>query len=110
VTAIGNATNQVDAVLLHLLVTVLEDGREARQEVLDGRRHLGHADHVHNGLETAEDATEHLGVLLAQALVEHHAKMAHELLLLALAHYHRDLANEIGRLLTHPRAKSASWG
>ena len=44
--AVGDAAHQLDAVLLHLFVPVLEDGREARQQVLDGRRHLRHADHV----------------------------------------------------------------
>lgn len=37
---VRDAADQVDAVLLHLLVPVLEDGGEARQEVLDGRVHL----------------------------------------------------------------------
>ena len=58
--AVGDAADEVDAVLLHDLVPVLENGREARQQVLDGRRHLGHADDVDDGLERAEDRAEHL--------------------------------------------------
>lgn len=46
--AISNSAHQVYAVLLHLLVSVLEDGRQARQQVLDGGGHLGHPDDVHD--------------------------------------------------------------
>mmetsp|Transcript_9934 Transcript_9934/g.17038 ORF Transcript_9934/g.17038 Transcript_9934/m.17038 type:complete len:221 (-) Transcript_9934:402-1064(-) len=53
--AVGDPPHQVDAVLLHLLVPVLEDGCETRQQVLDGRRHLGHADDVDDRLEGPED-------------------------------------------------------
>ena len=63
--SVGDSTHEVDTILLHLLVPVLEDRREARQQVLDGRGHLGHADHVHNRLQGAEDAAQHLGVLAA---------------------------------------------
>lgn len=45
---VGDSAHQLDAVLLHLLVTVLQDGRETGQQVLDGRRHLCHADHIHD--------------------------------------------------------------
>ena len=57
----------------HLLMTILEDRRQPRQEVLDGRGHLGHADHVHDGLESAQDAAQHLRVLLTQVLIQHHS-------------------------------------
>ena len=66
-----------------LLVPVLEDGRQARQEVLDGRRHARHADDVDDALERAQDAAQHLRVLLAQVLVQHHAQVAQQLLLVA---------------------------
>ena len=99
--AVGNPPHQVDAVLLHLLVTVLEDGRESRQQVLDGRRHLVHADDVDDGFEGAEDGAEHLGVLLAEVLVEDDAQVAHELLLLARLHDGGDAADEVGHLLAH---------
>ena len=39
----------------HLLVAVLEDGRQARQQVLDGGRHAAHAHHVHDGLQSGHD-------------------------------------------------------
>ena len=45
-TSVCDAADEVDAVLLDLLVPVLEDGREARQQVLDGRGHLRHPDHL----------------------------------------------------------------
>ena len=45
-------------------MSVLEDGRQARQQVLDGRGHLRHADHVHDRFQGAEDAAQHLGVLV----------------------------------------------
>jgi uncharacterized membrane protein YgcG len=40
----------------------------------------------------------HLGVLLAQVLVEDHAEVAHELVLAARLHHDRDLADQVGRL------------
>ena len=63
--AVGNASNEVDAVFLHHLLAVLEDGRAARQQILDGRLHLAHAHHVDDGLERIQDAAQHLGILLA---------------------------------------------
>ena len=38
--AVSDTPDEVDAVLLHLLVPVLEHGREAWQKLLDRRRHL----------------------------------------------------------------------
>mmetsp|Transcript_21279 Transcript_21279/g.52407 ORF Transcript_21279/g.52407 Transcript_21279/m.52407 type:complete len:375 (-) Transcript_21279:2187-3311(-) len=67
--AIGDTPHEVDAVLLHLLVPVPQDGGEAGEQVLDRGRHLGHADDVDDALEPAEDRPEHLGVLLAEVLV-----------------------------------------
>eukprot|EP00962_Isochrysis_galbana_P056214 scaffold28112_cov112-Isochrysis_galbana.AAC.2 len=99
--AIGDAADEIDAVLLHHLVPVLEDGREAGQQVLDGRGHLGHPDDVDNRLEGAQNGAEHLGVLLPQVLVQDHTQVAHELLLVARAHHHGDPRDEIGGLLPH---------
>mmetsp|Transcript_43295 Transcript_43295/g.113771 ORF Transcript_43295/g.113771 Transcript_43295/m.113771 type:complete len:555 (-) Transcript_43295:926-2590(-) len=99
--AVGDAADEVDAVLLHDLVPILEDRREARQQVLDGRRHLRHADHVDDRLERAEDRAEHLGILLAEILVQHDAEVAHELLLAARAHHDGDARHEVRRLLPH---------
>jgi len=104
--AVGDAAHQLDAVLLHLLVPVLEDGREARQQVLDGRRHPAHADHVHDGLERAQDAAQHLRVLLAQVLVQHLAQVRHQLLLAARLHHHRDLGDQVRRLLPHLKSQT----
>lgn len=39
---VGDTADQVNAVLLHLLVSVLQDGGEAGQQVLDGRSHFVH--------------------------------------------------------------------
>mmetsp|Transcript_9557 Transcript_9557/g.28759 ORF Transcript_9557/g.28759 Transcript_9557/m.28759 type:complete len:603 (-) Transcript_9557:2583-4391(-) len=97
--AVGNAPHQVDAVLLHLLVPILQDGRQARQQVLDGRRHLGHPDHVHDGLEGAQHRTQDLGVLLAQGLEQHHPQVPQQLLLVARLHHHRDARDQVRRLL-----------
>mmetsp|Transcript_30967 Transcript_30967/g.55423 ORF Transcript_30967/g.55423 Transcript_30967/m.55423 type:complete len:657 (+) Transcript_30967:141-2111(+) len=99
--AVGDASDEVDAVLLHLLVPVLQDGRQAGEEVLDGRRHLGHADHVDNALERAQDGAQHLGVLFAEVLVEHDAKVPHQRLLPALFHDARDARDEVRRLLSY---------
>ncbi len=99
--AVSDATHQLNTILLHLLVAILEDGRETGQQVLDGRRHFCHADHVDDALECAEDAAEHLGILLAQVLEQHLAQVTHELLLLRGLHDHGDLGDQVGRLLTH---------
>ena len=45
--AVGDAANEVNAVLLHLFVPVLQNGCQPRQQILDRRRHFGHADHVY---------------------------------------------------------------
>mmetsp|Transcript_40604 Transcript_40604/g.62474 ORF Transcript_40604/g.62474 Transcript_40604/m.62474 type:complete len:214 (-) Transcript_40604:895-1536(-) len=47
---IGDAADEVDAVLLDLLVAVAEDGGEAGEQVFDGGRHFGHAHHVDDPL------------------------------------------------------------
>mmetsp|Transcript_11483 Transcript_11483/g.22235 ORF Transcript_11483/g.22235 Transcript_11483/m.22235 type:complete len:601 (-) Transcript_11483:2097-3899(-) len=99
--AVGDAADQVNRVLLHRLVPVLKDGRQPRQQVLDRRRHLGHANDVDDRLERAEDRAQHLWVLLAEVLVEYDAQVAHELLLLASAHHDGDARDKVGRLLPH---------
>lgn len=53
--------------------------------------------------ERAENRAQHLGVLLAQVLVEHNAQVTHQLLLFARAHDHRNARHQIGGLLTHAR-------
>jgi len=44
---------------------------------------LGHADHVDDALERAQDGPQHLRVLLAQVLVQHNAQVPQQLLLVA---------------------------
>ena len=61
---------------------VLEDGGESGEEVFDGWSHLGHAYDVDDGLESSEDAAEHLGILFPQVLVQHHPQVTHQLLLM----------------------------
>mmetsp|Transcript_146 Transcript_146/g.351 ORF Transcript_146/g.351 Transcript_146/m.351 type:complete len:636 (+) Transcript_146:233-2140(+) len=97
--AVGDAAHQVDALLLHLFMPVLEHGREPRQQLLDGRRHLGHADDVDDALERTQDASQHLGVLLSKVLVQHHTQMGQQRLLIACLHDWRDARNEVGGLL-----------
>ena len=62
-------TYQIDTILLHLLVPILQDGSETGQQVLDGWGHFGHTDDVHYGLEGTENRAQHLGVLLTEILV-----------------------------------------
>lgn len=50
-TTIGDPSDQVDAILLHLLVPILQDRRQTGEKVLDWRGHFRHADHVHDGLQ-----------------------------------------------------------
>mmetsp|Transcript_241 Transcript_241/g.846 ORF Transcript_241/g.846 Transcript_241/m.846 type:complete len:825 (-) Transcript_241:710-3184(-) len=101
--AVRDTPHEVDAVLLHLLVPVLEDRGQPRQEVLDGRGHLRHADDVDDGLHRSQNRPQHFGVLLAQVLVEEKAQVSHHLLLAALLHDHSDARDEVGGLLTHAR-------
>mmetsp|Transcript_48184 Transcript_48184/g.114649 ORF Transcript_48184/g.114649 Transcript_48184/m.114649 type:complete len:308 (+) Transcript_48184:521-1444(+) len=101
--AVGNAPDEVDAVLLDLLVAVPEDRGEAREQVLDRGGHLAHPDHVHNPLQPPKDRTQHLGVLLAEVLVEHHAQMVEQLVLPAPLHHRGDLPDEVRALLPHLR-------
>jgi len=58
---------------------------------------------VDDRLERAENRTQNLRILLAQVFVQYDAEMAHQLLLLAGQHDHRDAGDEIGRLLAHFR-------
>mmetsp|Transcript_22144 Transcript_22144/g.59274 ORF Transcript_22144/g.59274 Transcript_22144/m.59274 type:complete len:407 (+) Transcript_22144:133-1353(+) len=99
--AVGDPSHQVDAVLLHLLVPILEDRGQARQQVLDGRGHLGHADHVHDGFQGTQDGTQHLRILLPQVFVQEETQVPHHLLLPALLHHHRNACNEVRSLLAH---------
>mmetsp|Transcript_24317 Transcript_24317/g.61665 ORF Transcript_24317/g.61665 Transcript_24317/m.61665 type:complete len:665 (+) Transcript_24317:276-2270(+) len=103
--AVGNSSNQVDAVLLDLLVPVLQDRRQARQQVLDRRRHLGHTNHVDDGLHGSQDRPQHLRVLFAQVLVEEEAQVTHHLLLAALLHDDRNARDQVSGLLTHARRR-----
>ncbi len=85
--------------ILHdTLIAILQNRSQTRQQVLDWRRHLGHADNVDNGLQSANDRGQHVGVLLAQVLVEHHTQVAHQLLFAALLHHHRDTGDQVGGL------------
>mmetsp|Transcript_45842 Transcript_45842/g.81937 ORF Transcript_45842/g.81937 Transcript_45842/m.81937 type:complete len:859 (-) Transcript_45842:1570-4146(-) len=99
--SVGDAAHEIDAVLLHLLVPILQDGRQPWQQVLDRRGHLVHAHHIDNGLEGHQDGPQHLRILLPEVLVEHHPHVAHQLLLLAVLHHLRNLGDQIGRLLPH---------
>eukprot|EP00053_Salpingoeca_punica_P017422 m.167819 g.167819 ORF g.167819 m.167819 type:complete len:1096 (+) comp17202_c1_seq2:150-3437(+) len=97
--AIRDAADEVDAVLLDFLVAVAQDRGQAREEVLDRWLHLAHAHDVDDGLEGAQDAAEHLRVLLAQVFVQDGAHVVEELLLLALHHDDGDAGDEVGGLL-----------
>mmetsp|Transcript_811 Transcript_811/g.1795 ORF Transcript_811/g.1795 Transcript_811/m.1795 type:complete len:241 (+) Transcript_811:480-1202(+) len=100
---IRNAPNQVNQRFLHILLPVPQDRCKARQEVLDRRCHLADADVRHNCRERAEDAREHLGVLLTQILVQDHAEVPHEPFLTAILEHWCNLRNEVRSLL--PRAR-----
>ena len=60
---------------MYLFMPVLQDGSEPRQQVLDWRRHLGHSNHINNGLEGTQDGAQHLWVLLSQVLIQHHTQV-----------------------------------
>ena len=49
----------------HIDWPVFEDGCEPGQEVLDGGRHLGHADNINDPLEGPQYAAQHLRVFLS---------------------------------------------
>ena len=68
-TSVCNSAHQINTILLHLLVPILQDGSETGQQVLDGWGHFGHTDYVHYGLEGTENRAQHLGVLLSEILV-----------------------------------------
>mmetsp|Transcript_4651 Transcript_4651/g.13434 ORF Transcript_4651/g.13434 Transcript_4651/m.13434 type:complete len:377 (-) Transcript_4651:3277-4407(-) len=97
-TAIGDAAHEVDAVLLHLLVTIPEDGRESREEVADGRRHLRHSDDIDDGPQRPKDGSQNFRVLFTQVLVEHNAQVPHELVFVARLHHDGDSGDEVGSL------------
>ena len=50
---------------MYLFMSVLEDWRESGQQILDWRSHLGHPNHIHNGLEGAKDGAQYLRVLFS---------------------------------------------
>mmetsp|Transcript_47908 Transcript_47908/g.101821 ORF Transcript_47908/g.101821 Transcript_47908/m.101821 type:complete len:232 (-) Transcript_47908:2403-3098(-) len=47
--AVGDASHQIDAIFLNLFMPVPQDGSEPREQIPDGRGHLRHPDHVHDG-------------------------------------------------------------
>lgn len=58
--AVRDPSNQVNAILLHNLVSVLEDWRETWEQILDGRCHLRHSDDINDCFESTNDRAEHL--------------------------------------------------
>lgn len=58
-------TSVAAGLLMYLFMPILEDGRKPRQQVLDWRSHLGHSNDIHNGLEGAQNGTQHFWVLLS---------------------------------------------
>mmetsp|Transcript_36498 Transcript_36498/g.67964 ORF Transcript_36498/g.67964 Transcript_36498/m.67964 type:complete len:323 (-) Transcript_36498:1165-2133(-) len=79
---------------------ILQDRRQARQEILDRRSHLRHTDDVHDGFQSAENGAEHLGILFSQVLVQEQTQVPHHLLLTTLLHHHGDSGDEVCGLLT----------
>lgn len=68
--SIGDAAHEVDAVLLHFFVPVLQNGRQPWEQILDGRIHAVHSNHIDNAFQGAQDGPQDLGILLAQVLVQ----------------------------------------
>ena len=82
---------------------VAQNGRHARKQVLDGRIHLGHADHICNSALCCDHACQRLGKLFAQLLKEHHTQVRQQGVLAALLDDDGQLRRQVGRLL--PRAR-----
>mmetsp|Transcript_59835 Transcript_59835/g.142534 ORF Transcript_59835/g.142534 Transcript_59835/m.142534 type:complete len:391 (+) Transcript_59835:475-1647(+) len=100
-TSICNPSNKVNAIFLNLLVSVLQDRRQARQQILHRRSHLCHANDVDNSLHGAQDGTQHLGILFAQVLIQEETQVAHHLLLATLLHDDCNASNQVCSLLSH---------
>mmetsp|Transcript_6583 Transcript_6583/g.12407 ORF Transcript_6583/g.12407 Transcript_6583/m.12407 type:complete len:352 (+) Transcript_6583:251-1306(+) len=64
-----NAPNKVDAVLLHLLMPVLQDGGQPRQQIFDRGRHFVHSHHINDGLQGVQDGAQHLWILLPKVFI-----------------------------------------
>lgn len=83
-TSVSDTTYEIDAVLLnlkktksatkstqtiysetHLFVAIAQNGSEPGKQILDRRRHLLHANDVHDALQPSENRTQNLRVLLA---------------------------------------------
>ncbi|GIX65610.1 uncharacterized protein BcabD6B2_50450 [Babesia caballi] len=101
---VRDAAHQLNHVFLHLFVAVLQNGRQPRQQVLDGRRHGRGPDGGDDGLQSPQDAAQHLRVLLPQVLVQVQPQVGQHVLTAALAHDRGDLAYHVRRLLAGPRA------
>mmetsp|Transcript_29025 Transcript_29025/g.67289 ORF Transcript_29025/g.67289 Transcript_29025/m.67289 type:complete len:780 (-) Transcript_29025:1289-3628(-) len=97
--AVRNATDEVNAVLLHLLVSILQNGGEAWQQLLDGRGHLGHTNDVDDALEATQDGAQHLGILFTEVLVQDDTQMAQQHFFPTSFHHDGDTSNQICRLL-----------
>jgi hypothetical protein len=54
---------------------ILEDWCEPREQIFDGRSHLCHSNDVDDCLESGEDGTENLRILLTKILVKNNPKM-----------------------------------
>ena len=70
----------------YLLMPVFQDRSETRQQILDGGRHLGHTNDIHNGLEGTQDGSQHFRVLLSQVLIQDNTQVAQQFLLIASLH------------------------
>lgn len=53
--SVCNPSDQIDAILLHFLMPVLQDRRQSRQQVLNRWRHLAHPDNVHDSFKSSQD-------------------------------------------------------
>lgn len=100
--SLSYATNQVDTILLHLFVSILEDGGQSWQQILDGGLHLVHADHVDDSLQSSQNGTQHLRVLLTQTFVQNLTQSRQTSLLLTDSHAGAHFGNEICSLLPSP--------
>ena len=101
--AVGDAANQINRILLHLFVPVLQISAQSRQEIFNRWRHSRHPLHAHDGFERAEDGAQDFGILLAEVFVEHDAQVTQKLLLFALSHHRSDGADQVSRLFTNIR-------
>ena len=84
---------------MDLLVPVLEDGSEPRQQILYRGSHLGHTNLNHDALEGSENAPEYFRVLLTKALVEIEPKPSETSFFPADPHRVSDLGDQVSCLL-----------